>query len=191
MSIVMSEPLVLRNRRWSVDDLEELPTDDDSRYEIIDGVLVVSGSPRMRHQRAAFRLARLLDDVCYPGLEVFIAPLAVLLRFDTVMQPDVLVARIEDLTEVELPAPPMLAVEVSSPGSGFVDLDLKFNRLQRAGCPSYWVIDPADDPAKARVQAWDLDRAGIYQPAGDVVGDAEFLAVKPFPVRVVPAELVR
>ena len=55
MSIVMSEPLVLRNRHWSVDDLEELPMDDGHRYEIIDGVLVVSGSPRMRHQRAAFR----------------------------------------------------------------------------------------------------------------------------------------
>jgi hypothetical protein len=47
MAITMSEPLVLRDRHWTVEDLADLPTDDGNRYEIIDGVLVLSGALRM------------------------------------------------------------------------------------------------------------------------------------------------
>ncbi|HEY1487868.1 MAG TPA: Uma2 family endonuclease [Micromonosporaceae bacterium] len=187
----MSEPLVLRDRRWSVDDLDELPTDDGNRYEIIDGVLVVSGAPRMRHQRAVGRLYRLLGDACPAELEVFVAPFGVLLRFDTMIMPDILVARVDDLTEGELPAPPVLAVEVLSPGSRTIDLEMKFKRFERAGTPSYWVVDPDESPAKARLIAWDLDAAGRYQRVGEVLGDEAFEAKLPYRVRVAPADLVR
>jgi Uma2 family endonuclease len=191
MAITMSEPLVLRDRHWAVEDLAELPTDDGNRYEIIDGVLVVSGAPRMRHQRAVGRLYRLLGDACPSALEVFVAPFGVVLRFDTMIMPDVLVARIADLTEGELPASPMLAVEVLSPGSRIIDLEMKFKRFERAGTPSYWVVDPDEDPKKARLIAWDLDDSGVYQRVADVEGADAFAAALPYPVRVVPADLVR
>jgi Uma2 family endonuclease len=189
MAITMSEPLVLRDRHWAVEDLADLPTDDGNRYEIIDGVLVVSGAPRMRHQRAAFRIAKLLDTACPAGLEVFIAPFGVLLRFDTVL-PDVLVARVADLTEGEVPAPPVLAVQILSPGSRTIDLEMKFKRLERAGAPSYWLVDPEEDPAKARLIAWDLDANGRYREVADVRGEARFDASLPYAVSVVPADLV-
>jgi Uma2 family endonuclease len=191
MAITMSEPLVLHDHHWAVDDLDELPTNDGNRYEIIDGVLVVSGAPRMRHQRAVKRLSRVLDDSCPADLEVFIAPFGVVLRFDTMMMPDVLVARIADLTEGELPAPPVLAVEVLSPGSRTIDMEMKFKRFERAETPSYWVLDPDEDPAKARLIAWDLDADGHYQRIGDVRGGDAFSAELPYPVRVSPADLVR
>lgn len=191
MAITMSEPLVLRDRHWTVDDLADLPTEDGNRYEIIDGVLVVSGAPRMRHSRAVFRLAKIIDQVCPDGLEVFVAPFGVVLRFDTMMMPDVLVARVADLTEGELPAPPVLAVEVLSPGSRTIDLEMKFKRFERAGVPSYWVVDPAEDPAKARLIAWDLDDAGVYRQVADIGGAETFAAMLPYPVRIVPGDLVR
>jgi Uma2 family endonuclease len=185
----MSEPLVLRHRHYTVDDLDDIREDDLHRYEIIDGVLVVSGSPRMRHQRAAFRLARLLADACPHELEVFVAPFAVLLAHDTVMQPDVLVARVAELTEGELPAPPVLAVEVLSPGSHKIDLEMKFERLERAGTPHYWVVDPSEDPAKARLLAFALVDGG-YRQVTEVIGEETFATHEPVPVRVVPARLV-
>lgn len=186
----MAAPLVSRTRHWTVDDLAELP-DDGHRYEIVDGVLVVSGSPRMRHQRAVFRLARTLDAECPRGLEVFGAPLAVVLAFDTVLQPDVLVARTADLTETDLPAPPVLAVEMLSPGSATVDRELKPERLARAGTPSYWLVDPAEDPAKARLTVLELRPGGRYEQVAEVYGGEPYRAVAPFPVTVVPAELVQ
>jgi Uma2 family endonuclease len=185
-----SEPVILRDRHYTVDDFDELPHGDGNRYEIIDGALVVSGSPLMRHQRAVTRLSRLLAEACPPQLEVFVAPFAVVLANDTVMQPDVLVARVSDLIETELPAPPVLAVEVLSPGSGMVDLNLKPRRLARGGTPSYWVVEPSTDPAKAKLTAWELV-AGGYEQVAEVVGEQPFRTSVPYAVTVVPADLVR
>lgn len=165
-------------------DLDALP-DDGRRHELLDGVLIVSPAPRPKHRRAAFRLARLLDEMCPDGLEVFMAPLDVALGDDTVLEPDVLVTRVDDLTEKDLPKPPVLAVEVLSPSTRRYDLLLKRSRYEAAGTPSYWVVDP-DEPS---IIAWDL-RDGQYVEAGRAKGsDALELAV-PFGVRVVPELLV-
>ena len=57
----------------------------------------------------------LLRLACPPELQVLLAPFDVALAGDTVMQPDVLVARRRDLTHRDLPTAPVLAVEVLSP----------------------------------------------------------------------------
>ncbi len=59
---------------WTVDDLARLP-DDGLRYELVDGVLLVSPAPRPLHQRAVLELALLLREACPEDLEVFVAPL--------------------------------------------------------------------------------------------------------------------
>ncbi|MGH3444347.1 MAG: Uma2 family endonuclease, partial [Nocardioidaceae bacterium] len=105
-----SEPLVLpRSRPLTRGDLSALP-DDGHRYELIDGTLIVSPASRPRHQDAVLELAVLLRQRCPRHLKVFVAPLDVALGSDTLLQPDVLVARRSDLTERDLPAPPVLAV---------------------------------------------------------------------------------
>ncbi|MGH3501187.1 MAG: Uma2 family endonuclease [Nocardioidaceae bacterium] len=53
------------------------------------------------------------------------APFDVALAPDTIVQPDVLVARRSDLTDDDLPAAPLLAVEVLSPSTQHIDLALK------------------------------------------------------------------
>jgi hypothetical protein len=62
--------------------------------------------------------------------------------------------------------------------------DAKRSRLESAGAPCYWVVDPAE-PSPI---AWEL-REGTYVQAARVSG-AEAYATLPFPVRVVPADLV-
>ena len=61
------------------------------RYELIDGVLVVSPSPSMPHQSVLFELAVRLRKACPEQLKVYVAPLDVTYGDDTVLQPDVLV----------------------------------------------------------------------------------------------------
>jgi Uma2 family endonuclease len=191
MAVAMSAaPIILRDRHWTVADLDELPQHDGNHYEIIDGALVVSGAPNLRHQRAVLRLAILLDSACPPEFEVLPAPFAVVLANDTMIMPDVLVARVADLTEGELPGPPVLAVEVMSKSSHVLDLNLKPDRLARAGTPHYWVVTPSTEPEKARLRVWRLvgDR---YQLTADVSGAQAHPADAPYPVTVVPADLVR
>ena len=165
-------------------DLEAMP-DDGHRYELIDGVLIVSPAPRIRHHRVAGRLYKALDQARSDDLEVFFAPVDVVLAEDTVIQPDLLVAPIAAFTDRDLPAAPLLAVEVLSPSTRGVDLLLKKERLQRAGCAHYWVVDPAEPS----VLAWSLVD-GVYREVAAASGAGVFEVAEPFPVRFTPSSLV-
>ncbi len=173
-----------RSRPLTRADLDTMP-DDGHRYELVDGTLIVSPAPRVPHQRTLGNLHLLLRGACPDDLEVLIAPVDVALADDTVLQPDLLVARRVDLTDRDLPMAPVLAVEVLSPSTRRFDLLLKRSRFESAGCPSYWVVDP-DEPS---LTAWDLD-GGRYGDPVIVVADQRYDATRPFPVSVVPVELV-
>lgn len=101
------------------------------------------------------------------------------------MQPDLLVAPHDAFTEAELPGPPVLAIEILSPPTRSINLLLKKDGLQRAGCPHYWVIDP-DEPS---IIAWDLVE-GSYREVDNVSGDETFEVQSPFPVRFTPESLI-
>lgn len=166
-------------------DLEALP-DDGHRYELIDGALIVTPSPRFRHQDALVRLARVLDEARDADLVLLVAPFAVVLADDTVIQPDLLVAPRDAFTERDLPTVPLLAIEILSPSTRGVDLLLKKDRLERAGCPHYWVVD-ADEPS---IVAWRLVN-GHYREAARASGAEMFKVDAPFPVRLAPASLAQ
>lgn len=167
-------------------DLDAMP-DDGHRYELIDGVLVVTPAPVWMHQRVSSNLLKILLAGCPSDLEVLHAPFDVALAEDTVMQPDLLVARRVDYSRRGLEkTPPVLAIEILSPSTRRFDLMLKRSRFEAAGCASYWVVDP-DQPS---LIAWDL-RDGHYAEVGNVAGASEFTADAPFAVTVVPETLVR
>jgi Uma2 family endonuclease len=173
-------------RPFTVHDLEACP-DDGNRYELIDGAILVSPAPSRKHQRVVARLVVLLDDACPLDMEVLPAPFAVRPSESVELQPDVLVARDEDLTEKNLPVAPLLAVEVLSPSSVITDFNNKKAAYQRMGVPSYWVVDPGN----ASLTVFELDSTGFrYERVAEVVGDKAFEATQPFAVRIVPAELL-
>ena len=165
-------------------DLHDMP-DDGHRYELIDGVLIVSPAPKARHQRAVVRLIVTLFAACPAHTEVLTAPFDVVLSDDTVIQPDVILARTADLTEHDLPRAPLLAVEVLSPSTRGIDLLLKKDRLARAGCPHYWAVDP-DEPL---ITAWTLVD-GAYVLTAEASDDQEFRVSEPFEIAFTPASLV-
>ncbi|MFI5429900.1 Uma2 family endonuclease [Aeromicrobium sp. UC242_57] len=173
-----------RGRSLTRDDLDQMP-DDGHRYELIDGILIVSPAPRRVHQRAIGNAYIALRSTCPGELEVFLAPFDVVLSEDTVVQPDVLVTRRTDTTERDLPVAPLLAIEVLSPSTRAYDLLLKKDRLQRAGCQHYWVVDP-EVPA---ITAWVL-RDGAYVEAAGASGDQEFRVTEPYPISLVPSALI-
>ncbi len=172
------------NRPLTRVDLEDLPTDDGHRYELIDGVLIVSPGPALPHQDVVGNLYLLLRAACPPHLKVVLAPFAVALADDTEVQPDLIVAPRTQFTRKELPGPPLLAVEVLSPSTRRVDLLLKRDRLQSDGVPSYWLIDP-DEPSVLVLEL----RDGAYVEVARVTGDESVELTAPFPVRIVPSSL--
>jgi Uma2 family endonuclease len=176
---------IVPDRPFTVYDLAEMP-DDGRRYELLDGMLLVSPAPGLKHQEVILCLGVLLKGSCPAALQVILAPFAVRPCVTTELQPDVLVARKQDLTEKHLPAAPLLAVEVLSSSSVLYDTASKKAAYERFGVRSYWVIDPP----VPQLTAFELDTAGQYQQVARVRGSEVFDAERPFPVRVVPAELL-
>jgi Uma2 family endonuclease len=166
------------------DDLASIP-EDGRRYELLDGSLLVTPAPSVRHQIASARLFSVLDTSRPDDVLVLCAPLDVALEPSTVLQPDVLVARRADFTDKDLPVAPLLAVEILSPSTRLIDLNLKKAKYEAAGCSSYWVVD-TDEPS---LTAWEL-HAGRYAEVAHAVGDETFTALAPYPVAITPDHLV-
>lgn len=180
-------------RPLSYEDFEALreSVDDGHRYELIDGVLIVSPSPIHVHQRAVGNVYVALRASVPDELEVLLAPFDVVFLGETatVMQPDLLVAARGDIMRRNLPSAPLLAIEVLSPSTRSFDLHLKKDRLRRAGCAHYWVVDPA----APSVVAWRLVGAGesaVYELVGEAVDDEVLSVDEPFAITVVPRALV-
>lgn len=180
----VTDPPVIRKPITKAD-LADRP-DDGHRYELLDGVLIVTPAPSPRHQDAAFSLGMLLHAASPPELKVLMAPLDVDLSEDTLLEPDVLVFRREQADRKQVNGAPVLVVEVLSPSTRRLDLHLKRARYEAAGTASYWVVDPGEPPS---VTAWEL-REGRYVEVASVTGPEKFAAELPFPVTVVPDELV-
>lgn len=168
---------------WTVDDLRALP-DDGLQYELADGVLLVSPSPRPAHQRALVRLLVALVDACPPELEVFPAPLDFQPTNRRSLQPDLLVVRKEDVGELAVERPLLLAVEILSPSTRAKDLLVKRALYEDSGVAAMWVVD-LDEPS---ITSWVL-RDGGWGDERRARGDEAFHADVPFAVTVVPSSL--
>jgi Uma2 family endonuclease len=171
---------------FTVEELDRMP-DDGRRYELLDGVLIVSPRPRLLHQEAASELLVQLRAACPSHLSVIAEP-AVLLTRITEFDPDLVVIRRELLREAKVTEPPLLIVEVRSPSTALIDLNRKKAAYEEFGVPSYWIVDP--DPDRPDLTVFELSPDGRYSEIGCAHGATTFRALKPFAVDIVPARLV-
>lgn len=138
------------------------------------------------HQLAQAELLFALRRAAPPHLRVLGAPLDVTFGATRRLQPDLVVLDREQLRGATVDGLPLLAVEVLSPSSRATDLTLKRHVFEQAGVPSYWLLDP-DVPSLTVLEL----SGGAYREVAVVIGGQAHEATLPFPVRVVPAELVR
>jgi Uma2 family endonuclease len=169
---------------WTVDDLETLP-DDNLRYELIDGTLLVSPAPVPRHQRALLRLAILLTAACPADHEVFVAPLDWQPDRRTSLEPDLLVVAKDRIGEKTITQAPAIVIEVLSPGTARIDKMLKFSRYQEGGIQQYWIVDPR----VPSIEVYEL-AGGVYELIAHGSGAASVPVAGPLSVTVVPCDLV-
>ena len=167
------------------DDLQAMP-DDGHRYELVDGVLIVTPAPRRVHQRAVGRLHIVLAGAAPPDLEVLLGPFDFVAGPHTVLEPDLLVARRDEVGEANLEHPPVLVVEVLSPSTRRIDLGTKRLAFEGAGVPHYWLVDP-DEPSIVVLELVD----GAYREAARAMGTESLEVSSPFAATLVPAALVQ
>ena len=183
--VSMADAWPAAGRPFTTDELDRMP-DDGRRYELLDGVLAVSHRPGPVQQVVATRLAAALLVACPQNMLVIPEPVVQLSR-TAELAPDIAVARREQAGGAKLTEPPLLIVEIRSPGAVLIDLDRRKAAYQAFGVRSYWIVIP--DTRRPGLSALGL-AGGRYEQVAHAVGNEAFRARQPFPVEVVPGRLV-
>ena len=123
--------------------------DDDKRYEILRGGLIMVPAPFTIHQR----LLRNIEDILWNFVkekklgEVLVAPTDVVLSEDIVVQPDILFIskeRLDIIKEAAIMGSPDLIVEIISPSSASYDTVEKRDIYEEYGVKEYWLVFPQE-----------------------------------------------
>ncbi len=131
---------------WTYEDYAALP-DDGQRYEIVNGVLVMTPAPTPEHQDIVGEIyVALRAYVKLAGLgRVFMGPIDVQLSPNNTFQPDLVVvlnAHLERVAEKKIIGAPDLMVEIASPSTAAYDRLTKYEQYARAGITEYWIVKP-------------------------------------------------
>ncbi len=135
--------MALTQRKYTIDDLDRFP-DDGNRYEILDGVLLVSPAPSTGHQIVASRIqGALIAALQMSGHAHVVGPGAIVVPPRTQLQPDILVfpARFGPRVEWAKVTEHWLAVEVLSPSSRVYDRGVKRDAYFALGVRQLWLVD--------------------------------------------------
>lgn len=175
------------DRPLTIDDLDLLP-DDGNKYELDDGLLVVSPAPALIHQLVVQRLAVALDTASPQTLQVLPGPGIEMSRTQYRI-PDLVVVQFSDIhfADKTVTKPPVLAIEVASPSTILYDRNRKKDVYAQFGIYSYWIVKP--DLISPSLTVFELNR-GMYRVVAEVTGGETFQAAQPFACEIVPASLV-
>ncbi len=123
---------------WTV---EELPDDLPFRYELVDGALLVSPPPQLRHDAVAVQLLLLLAPRLPEHWRIAPSP-GLFIDARNYRQPDLVVygPAAADKNRIE-PADAILVVEVMSPGSVSNDRVAKPHLYAACGIRHFWRIE--------------------------------------------------
>lgn len=177
-------------RLLTVAEYAKLDEDDQHRWELQEGVMLVSPRPTPRHMTVVYELAKQLEPQLPPDLRLV---LDVDIDLQLVpadepgfsRQPDLIVVNRAEYDRADregglIRASELrLVVEVVSPGSKRMDHVIKRGEYADAGIPYYWIIDL--DPPLSLLPCHLAEGFG-YQDSGDVTGTFETTA--PYPIRL-------
>lgn len=130
--------------RYTVDDLDALPG-DGQRYELLDGILLVTPAPAERHQAILSRLLTpLLVAVVAPERGRVVSPGRIISGSNVSLEPDILVYPVPTRKDADWRGVTewWLAVEVLSASTRVYDTDWKRQAYQALGVECTWLVDP-------------------------------------------------
>jgi Uma2 family endonuclease len=177
-------------RLLTVAEYAALPEDDQHRWELQEGIMVVSPSPAPRHMAVLFELAKQLEPHLPPDLRIL---LEIDIDLELVPADEPGFSRRPDLVVVEGKAydrvdrdgglirasEVLLVVEIVSPGSRRKDYVIKRSEYADAHIPYYWIID-TDSPLS--LLDCHLAEPFGYRDSGEVAGT--FVTTAPFPIQI-------
>ncbi|GAA3124243.1 Uma2 family endonuclease [Streptosporangium carneum] len=180
-----------------VDEWFELDSrDDGSRYELIDGSLVVPPPPPAQHQWIGDNLRTLLQSSLPEGLAAITAS-GLLLNDAPGVIPDVIVVERKPLRDDAKAAKPewvRLVVEIVSESTTATDRRTKPAKYAEVGIPHFWRVEMLPFNGQGNEQlpivfTYSLDEGGVYQLTHRIATGMEIDLVDPWKLTLAPASL--
>ena len=143
-------------REWTVDDY--LGLGEESWYQLINGELIMSPSPGLRHHlvlgnlHLAFKIFSQSNKVT-----TVLSPIDVYFDKKNVFQPDLVVVsddRKHIFSDRGMEGAPDLVVEILSPSNSKYDRYEKREKYHEFGVLEYWLIDPSNNS----IEVFHLDK---------------------------------
>jgi Uma2 family endonuclease len=174
----------------TLEEFDALPEDNSRRYELQEGVLIVTPRAATLHQRVAGRLFESLNAQLPVGWEALQdVELVTGASFPARLRVPDLVITTDEIVDANLPQltpdQVLVAIEIISPGSRDTDTLVKPVEYANAGIPHYWVID-LEPPVSLAV--YHLVAGQRYQKAPPATG--QFKITEPFPLSIEIADLI-
>jgi Uma2 family endonuclease len=140
MTIMAPSTFTKNGPPFTYSDLEDVP-EDESRYELSSGSLIVTPAPNTRHQALAAAVAAFLHVRKLPSQRVLVEA-ELVIGPDMVKRPDIQVVSENLVGGQSIVGVPDLVVEIHSSATRVLDLTEKRFVYAAAMIPSYWLIDP-------------------------------------------------
>jgi Uma2 family endonuclease len=174
--------MAIATNRLTFEDYLNYHDETDSRYELVDGVLVPMSLGTGKHGSIIRCLTNRLDAaiavmganwIALPSLVGVRSPRGT--RWDTVRIPDVTVMPLAQWEELEHreavinlhEPPPLLVVEVVSESTKDVDYRAKLAEYAVLDIPEYWIVDPLQNQVMLAALESGLYNSTVFQ--GDEV----------------------
>ncbi len=124
--------------------------DDGKRYEILEGELQMTPSPKTKHQVVIGNLFVAISLFLKKNKigKVFVAPFDVILSQNNVVEPDIIFISNENsdiITEDNIQGSPDMLVEILSPSTEKNDRVKKKTIYEKYGVKEYWIVDPENE----------------------------------------------
>jgi Uma2 family endonuclease len=176
---------------------EWLATDDPedgSSLELIWGYWYVSPAPSYRHQRAAHRLGRVIEDALMAAgrtdLHMFSATaVEISTPWRTGLIPDVVVVDIDPDGVSVAREHLVLAAEVWSPGNSRSERETKIGAYAEADVPYFWSIELDHDRRVSALVAYRLIRGRYVEQTVATPGSTVTITAAPIAITFDPAYL--
>lgn len=143
----------------------------------------MNAAPSWRHQEISYNLATVLKAAAPGEVKVLEAPVW-RIGPGQIPQPDLVVVEPSALGDVAVEGTPLMMAEILSPSNRWWDLVRKWALYAEAGCPDYWIVDPAG-PSIIVLHL----QGDEYVEAGRFERDQRIVLDRPFPMELRPADL--
>ena len=127
----------------TVEIFERMPKEEGINYELIDGTVMMSPRPAIKHQKISGRLFAALWNIlkgknCEPIQEID------LVLEDNHFVPDLMVICNDTLDGTRYEMPPLIVLEIVSPTSSSRDYITKRHKYEQLGIKEYWIVSPEE-----------------------------------------------